>query len=45
MPIDKLQQRRKNITFSLKNKRELNEDFHSFVSKRTVTAAKEEAVI
>lgn len=34
MPIDKIRQRKKNITFSLKNKKELNEDFHEFVTKQ-----------
>jgi hypothetical protein len=41
MPIDKLQQRRKNITFSVKNKRELNQDFHEFVNKNTINATRE----
>lgn len=43
MPIDKIQPRRKNITFSLKNKRELNKDFQEFVnSKNAISAFREE---
>lgn len=35
MPVDKIRQRKKNISFSVKNKRELNMDFKEFCHNKT----------